>query len=102
MCVRGYYKYLLHKRAGISELAYCVFHPLYESLCDKNKNCIKSIGFRVQKHVGDSNLPLDIIHPFNNSKIPPWELIKPDVDMSQSELIKLKQTLLYLDKNWPK
>ena len=22
MCVRGYYKYLLHKRAGISELAY--------------------------------------------------------------------------------
>ena len=22
MCVRGYYKYLLHRRAGISELAY--------------------------------------------------------------------------------
>ena len=24
MCVRGYFKYLLHKRAGISELTYCL------------------------------------------------------------------------------
>ena len=36
----------------------------------------KLIGFSVRKHVEDSNLPLDIIHPFNNSKIPPWKLIK--------------------------
>ena len=57
----------------------------FMSLYDNNKMCIKSIGFRVQKHVEDSNFPLDIIHPFNNSKIPPWVLIKPDVDISLSE-----------------
>ena len=60
----------------------------------KNKKCIKSIGFRVQKHVeevqkhvDDSNLPLDIIHLFNHSKIPPWELIKPDIDISLNPLV---------------
>ena len=41
----------------------------------------KSVGFRVQKYVEDSNLPLDLIHPFNYSRIPPWELIKPDVNI---------------------
>ena len=33
----------------------------------------------------DSNLPIDNIHPFNNSKIPPWGLIKHEVDISLSE-----------------
>ena len=81
-------QYIVQLKANINvdNPAYsCIFHPLYESLYDKNKKCIKSIGLRVQKHVEDSNLPLDIIHPFNNSKITSWELIKPDVDMSLSE-----------------
>ena len=26
ICVRWYYKYLLHRRAGILELAYCIYH----------------------------------------------------------------------------
>ena len=45
----------------------------------------KIIGFRVEKHVEISNLPLDITHRLNNPKIPPWELIGPEVDMSLSE-----------------
>ena len=81
-------QYIVKHKANVDNPEYsCVFHPLYESLYDKNKKCIKSIGYRVQKHVEDSNLPLDIIHPFNNSKIQPWELIKPDVDMSLSEFL---------------
>ena len=64
----------------------CVFtKPIFSCLYDKYKKCIKSIGLRVQNHVEDSNLPLDIMHPFNNSKIQPRELIKPDVDISLSE-----------------
>ena len=73
-------------KANIDNPTYnCVFHPLYESLYDKNKKCLKSIGLRVQKYVEDSNLPLYIIHLFNISIIPSWELIKPDVDISLSE-----------------
>ena len=41
----------------------------------------------MQTHVEDCNLPLDIIHSFSNSKIPPWELIK---------------TLIYLYLNFKK
>ena len=32
-----------------------------ENLYDKNKKIIKSIGFKIQKHTDDSNIPLDII-----------------------------------------
>ena len=60
------------------------------------KKCIKSIGFRIQKHIGDYNIPLDIITPASQSTIPPWKLIKPSIDTSLSELKKLKQTLFFL------
>ena len=43
---------------------------------------------RIQKHIEDSNLPLDIIKPVNNSTIQPLKLIKPDVDTYLSEFKK--------------
>ena len=35
----------------------------------KNKKRIKSTGFRIQKHIEDSNLPLDSIKPVTNSTV---------------------------------
>ena len=67
---------------------HCVFNPQFENLYDKNKICIKSIGLRIQKHIDDSNIPLDIIKPVSHSKIPPWKLLKPKVDTSLSEFKK--------------
>ena len=76
----------------------CIFHPLYESLYNKKQKVYKPIGFRVKKkHVEDSYFPFDLIHPLNNSKIPPWELIKSEVDMSLSEF----ETLLNKITKWP-
>ena len=50
-------QYIVKLKANIDNPAYnCVFHPLCESLHDKNKKCIKSIRFGVQKHVEDSDL----------------------------------------------
>ena len=43
----------------------CIFHLQYENLYDKNKKCIKSIGFRIQKHIDDLYIPLDIDKPVN-------------------------------------
>ena len=42
----------------------------------------KCMFFRIQKHIEDSNLPFDIVKPVTNFTIPPWKLIKPDVDTS--------------------
>ena len=39
------------------------FHPQYEHISDKNKKYKKSIGFRIQKHIDDSNMSLDIVKP---------------------------------------
>ena len=52
------------------------------------KKCIKSIGFRIQKHIADSNVPLDIIKPISHYKIPPWKLLKAEIDTSLSEFKK--------------
>ena len=35
------------------------------------KNHIKSIGLRIQKHIDDSNIPLDYVKPVSSSKILP-------------------------------
>ena len=59
-------------------------YPQYENLYDKKK-CIKSIGFRIQKHIDDSNISLDIIKPVSHSKLPPWKLLKSEIDTSLSE-----------------
>ena len=40
---------------------FTVLHPQYGALDDKNKSSIKPIGFRAQKHIEDSNLPLYIV-----------------------------------------
>ena len=55
---------------------------------NKNKKCIKSIGFRIQKHISDSNIPLDTIKPVSHSKIPFWKLLKPEIDTSFAECKK--------------
>ena len=52
------------------------------------KKCIKSIGFRIQKHIEHSNIPLDIIKPVSHSKIPPLKLLKPEIVTSLSEFKK--------------
>ena len=49
---------------------------------------IKSIGFRIQKHIDDSNISLDIIKLVSNSKIPPWKLLKHEIDTSLAEFKK--------------
>ena len=39
-----------------------------ENLYDKNKKkCIESISFRIQKHIEDSNIPLNIVKPIIHS-----------------------------------
>ena len=72
MCIRDRLKptlqYVVNIKVNFDNLAYsCVLH---RSLYDKNK-VYKNQFDRVPKHVEDSNLPLDIIHHFNNFKIPP-------------------------------
>ena len=57
---------------------------------DKNKRYTKSIGFKIQRHINDTNIPLDIIKPVSHSKIPPWKLLKPDIDTSLSEFKNTK------------
>ena len=50
--------------------------------------------------MNDSNIPLDIVNPVSHSKIPPWKLLKPEIDTFLSELRKLKQILLFSNKNY--
>ena len=64
--------YIVKLKANIENPAFDgVFYSQYEHLYDK---CIKSIGFLIQKHIEDSNLPLNIIKPVTSCTIPPLEI----------------------------
>ena len=44
-------------KANINNLEFhCVFQAQFENLYDKDLKCIISIGFRIQKHIDDSNI----------------------------------------------
>ena len=60
----------------------CVFHPPVENVYDGNQKRIKSIGLRIQKHIDDFSIPLDIVKSVNHTKIPPWKLLKSELDIS--------------------
>ena len=61
-------KYIVKIKANIENPAFdCVFNPQYENLYDKIFKNVKSIGFKIQKHIDDSNIPLDIIKPVRHS-----------------------------------
>ena len=55
---------------------------------DGSEKCIKSIGFRIQKHINDSNKPFDIVKPVSHSKIPPWKVLKHEIETFLSEFKK--------------
>ena len=38
-----------------------VFHLQFENIYDKNKTCIKSIVYQIEKHIDDSIIHLDIV-----------------------------------------
>ena len=59
-----------------------VFHPPFENVYDGNQKCIKSIGLRIQKHIDDFSIPLDIVKSVIHTKIPPWKLLKSELDTS--------------------
>ena len=65
----------------------------------KIKKCIKSNALRIQKHIDASNIRLDINKPVRHSKIPPWNLLKPEIDTSLLEFKKAKKNLLFSNKN---
>ena len=82
-------QYIVKLKANSNNPAFrCVFHPQFEELYDKNKNCIKAIGLRAKKHLLESNIPLGVVQPSTLSEIPPWKLLKPNVDTSLSEYKK--------------
>ena len=71
-------QYIVKLKVNIENLHLTVFNPQFKNLYDKNnKKCILSIGFRIQKLIDDSKIPLDIIKPVGHSTIPPWKLLKP-------------------------
>ena len=53
---------------------------------------------RIQKHIDDSNIPLDIIKLLSHSKIPHWKLLKPKTDTSLSEFKKTETNPLTFKK----
>ena len=65
-----------------------MFNPNFETKYNNNLKAIKPLGLRIQKHIQDSNIDLNIISEFNIPDIPIWEIPKPTVNLDLSKLKK--------------
>ena len=66
----------------------CVFRPLYERRYDGSANTIAPLGIRMKPHIEDCDLCLYAVSDLDLYTVPPWELTKPDVDLSLNSFKK--------------
>ena len=59
----------------------CVFHPNYTQLYSSKCNAIPPLGIRIQQHVKDADIDLSVISKHSLLSTPPWQLIKPNVNL---------------------
>jgi hypothetical protein len=57
----------------------------FETKYHEKTKVIKPLGLRLQKHIKDSNIDLNVISELQTHSVPFWELSKPSVNLDLSK-----------------
>ena len=63
-----------------------VFNCFNEELYDARPKSIRPFGLRVKPYLEDPDIDLDLLSQTHFTPIPPWQIRKPDINLSLSEL----------------
>ena len=64
-----------------------VFSNLCIPPCSKHKTtAISPLGFRMKDHILSADIPMEDIQPTKSLSVPPWQLVKPIVNMDLTKL----------------
>ena len=78
-------QYITKLKSNPSNPAYnCVFSPEYQQLYASKPKAIPPLGIRLQQHVEESDIDLTTIAEYGLLATPPWQLVKPRVNLSLS------------------
>lgn len=84
-------KYYNKVRANLNNPIYDnIFNPKYKESFEQKENAIKPFGLRIIPTANDAALPTTRVLKPTISKIPPWEIITPEIDLSLSKHQKEK------------
>ena len=76
-------QYIIKLKAHPSNHAYqCIFHPENKHLFLQHPNAIPPLGIRMNEHFENINIDLSQIAKYKLSVIPPWQFVRPIVDLN--------------------
>ena len=66
-------QYIIKLRSNTKHPSYnCVFNPKFETKYNEKTKVIKPLGLRLQKHIKDSKMDLNVIFELHIPRIPYW------------------------------
>jgi len=82
-------QYITKLKSNPSNPAYnCVFHPEYTALYERKPKAIPPLGIRIQEHIVPANIKLENIKISKLLNFPPWQMVKPTVNLDLAEYPK--------------
>jgi len=82
-------QYITKLKSNPSNPAYnCVFHPEYTALYERKPTAIPPLGIRIQEHIVPANIDLNNIKTSKLLDFPPWQMVKPTVNLNLTKFPK--------------
>ena len=65
-----------------------MFHPEYTALYERKPTAIPALGIRIQEHIALANINLNNIKTSKLLNFPPWQMVKPTVNLDLTKCTK--------------
>ena len=80
-------QYISKLKSNNTNPAYeCVFEPRYSTLFERKPTAISPLGIRMKDHILSADIPMENIQATKSLSFPPWQLVKPIVNMDLAKL----------------
>ena len=73
---------------------------MYTTLFERKTTAISSLGFRMKDHILSADIPMEDIQPTKSLSVPPWQLVKPIVNMDLTKLPKSSTNSLVFQQHF--
>ncbi len=82
-------QYITKLKSDPSNPAYqCVFEPEYSVLFERKPSAIAPLGIRMKSHLLSADIPMENIQHNKLLSFPPWQMVKPDVNLELTKFSK--------------
>ena len=96
-------QYITKIKSNPTNPAYeCVFEPMFTTLFEHKTTAKSPLDFRMKDHILSADIPMEDIQPTKSLSVPPWQLVKPIVNMDLTKLPKSSTNSLFFQQHFSK